>query len=55
MLPSCVLVTLLARLWLRYRKLFLLQGVLTSLRPGRRGDDRLGRRQHSSPRSGTRP
>ena len=33
MLPSCVLVTLLARLYLRYRKLSLLQGVLTSLRP----------------------
>ena len=32
MLPSCVLVTLLARLT-RYRKLSLLQGVLTSLRP----------------------
>ena len=32
-LPSCVLVTLLARLYLRYRKLSLLQGVLTSLRP----------------------
>ena len=29
MLPSCVLVTLLARLYLRYRKLSLLQGVLT--------------------------
>ena len=33
MLPSCELVTLLARLYLRYRKLSLLQGVLTSLRP----------------------
>ena len=33
MLPSCVLVTLPARLYLRYRKLSLLQGVLTSLRP----------------------
>lgn len=33
MLPSCVLVALLARLYLRYRKLSLLQGVLTSLRP----------------------
>ncbi|MDO4293382.1 MAG: chromate transporter [Eubacteriales bacterium] len=32
-LPSCVLVTLLAWLYLRYRKLSLLQGVLDTLRP----------------------
>lgn len=32
-LPSCILVTLIARLYLKYRNLALLQGVLTSLRP----------------------
>ena len=32
-LPSCILVTLIARLYLNYRKLDLLQGVLASLRP----------------------
>ena len=32
-LPSCILVTLIARLYLKYRKLDLLQGVLASLRP----------------------
>ena len=33
MLPSCVLVTLLARLYLKYRDMSLLQGILGSLRP----------------------
>lgn len=32
-LPSCILVTLLAKLYLKYRKMDLLQGVLGSLRP----------------------
>lgn len=33
-LPSCILVTLLAKLYLRYRNLSILQEVLSSLRPG---------------------
>lgn len=32
-LPSCILVTLIAKLYLKYRSLSLLQGVLESLRP----------------------
>ena len=32
-LPSCILVTLLAKLYLKYRRMNLLQGVLRSLRP----------------------
>lgn len=32
-LPSCIIVTLLARIYVRYRNLSLLQNVLTSLRP----------------------
>ena len=32
-LPSCILVTLLARIYLRYRSMSLLQGVLAPLRP----------------------
>ena len=32
-LPSCVIVTILARLYLKYRNLDLMQGVLKSLRP----------------------
>ncbi len=32
-LPSCIIVTLIARLYLKYRSLDLLQGVLASLRP----------------------
>ena len=32
-LPSCILVTLLAKIYLKYRNLSLLQGVLKSLRP----------------------
>ncbi len=32
-LPSCILVTLLAKLYLRYRKMDLLQGILGMLRP----------------------
>ena len=32
-LPSCILATLLAKLYLKYRKMDLLQGVLHSLRP----------------------
>ena len=32
-LPSCIIVTLIARLYLKYRDLALLQGVLGSLRP----------------------
>src|SRR5699024_393174 len=32
-LPSCVIVTLIARLYLKYRNLAVLQGVLGSLRP----------------------
>lgn len=32
-LPSCIIVTLLAKIYLKYRKLDLLQGVLKSLRP----------------------
>lgn len=31
--PSCILVTLLAKIYLRYRNLSLLQGILKSLRP----------------------
>ena len=42
-LPACILVTLIARLYLKYRDLAVLQGVLGSLRPGGRGDDRLCR------------
>ena len=33
-LPSCIIVTLLAKLYLKYRKLDILQGILHSLRPG---------------------
>ena len=32
-LPSCVIVTLIAKLYLKYRDMAVLQGVLTSLRP----------------------
>ena len=32
-LPSCIIVTILAKLYLKYRKMDLLQGVLKSLRP----------------------
>lgn len=32
-LPSCILVTLLARIYLKYRNLSMIQGVLKSLRP----------------------
>lgn len=32
-LPSCIIVTILAKLYLKYRKMDLLQGVLRSLRP----------------------
>lgn len=32
-LPSCIIVTILAKLYLKYRKMNLLQGVLRSLRP----------------------
>lgn len=32
-LPSCILVTLLARIYLKYRNLSIIQGVLRSLRP----------------------
>ena len=32
-LPSCILVTLLAKIYLKYRNLSLIQGVLKSLRP----------------------
>lgn len=32
-LPSCILVTILAKIYLRYRSLSLLQGILKSLRP----------------------
>lgn len=32
-LPSCIIVTILARLYLRYRKMDMLQGVLGTLRP----------------------
>lgn len=32
-LPSCILVTLLARIYLKYRNLSIIQGVLQSLRP----------------------
>ena len=33
-LPSCIIVTLLAKFYLKYRSMDLLQGVLTTLRPG---------------------
>ena len=33
-LPSCIIVTLLAKFYLKYRSIDLLQGVLTTLRPG---------------------
>ena len=42
-LPSCILVTLIARLYLKYRKLDLLQGVLASLRPAGGGAHRRSR------------
>ena len=32
-LPSCIIVTILAKLYLKYRKLDMLQGILHSLRP----------------------
>ena len=32
-LPSCIIVTLIAKLYLKYRNMALLQGVLASLRP----------------------
>ena len=32
-LPSCIIVTIIARLYLKYRKLSMLQGILKSLRP----------------------
>mgnify|MGYP000568560337 CR=1 FL=1 len=32
-LPSCILVTLLAKLYLKYREMAMLQGILRSLRP----------------------
>mgnify|MGYP004558444569 FL=1 len=32
-LPSCIIVTVIARLYLKYRNMYLLQGVLQSLRP----------------------
>ena len=32
-LPSCIIVTILARLYLRYRKMDMLQGILGTLRP----------------------
>ena len=32
-LPSCVIITILARLYLRYRKMDMLQGILGTLRP----------------------
>lgn len=32
-LPSCILVTLLAKLYLKYREMAMLQGILHSLRP----------------------
>ena len=32
-LPSCVIVTLLARLYLKYRSMSMMQGILNSLRP----------------------
>ena len=32
-LPSCILVTLIAKLYLKYKNLSLLQGILNSLRP----------------------
>lgn len=36
-LPSCILVSLIAKLYLKYRSMDLLQGVLKGLRPGSRG------------------
>ena len=32
-LPSCIIVTLLAKLYLKYRNMMMLQGILNSLRP----------------------
>lgn len=32
-LPSCIIVTLIAKLYLKYRNMAMLQGILTSLRP----------------------
>ena len=32
-LPSCIIVTVIARLYLRYRKISMMQGILDSLRP----------------------
>lgn len=36
-LPSCIIVTLIAKLYLKYRNMAVLQGVLASLRPCRSG------------------
>ena len=46
-LPSCVIVTLLAKLYLKYRNMGMLQGILGSLRACRGGHDRLRRNLHS--------
>ena len=42
-LPSCVIVTLLAKLYLKYRNMGMLQGILGSLRPAVVAHDRLRR------------
>lgn len=42
-LPSCIIVTLIAKLYLKYRNMAVLQGVLASLRPARSGADRFRR------------
>ena len=45
-LPSCVIVMVIAKLYLKYRNMSTLQGVLNTLRPGRGCHDRLRRRVH---------
>lgn len=49
-LPSCILVTAIARLYLKYRNMSVLQGVLGSLQPGGGRHDRLGGHLHSPDR-----
>ena len=46
-LPSCIIVTLLAYIYTKYRNMSLLQGTLASLRPAVVGNDRQGRSDHS--------
>lgn len=49
-LPACILVTLIAKLYLKYRNLSVLQSVLGSLLSGGRGNDCIRRRDDSAER-----